>query len=121
MSTVYRDERVAIPDLFDFLKENGFTGFKLKLLLFWGRHPQAKFNIDCIAHVLNTTRHQLHGTLSELIDMGMINEQYCASGIAHYSLNQEHVINQYVSELSKLDWSVIKNLEGELEGEAALV
>ena len=118
MSTAIANECLVVPDLLSFLKENDFTGLKLKLLLFWGRHPQAKFNLDCIAHVLETSRHQLHATLVELIDKDMIREQYCSSGIAHYSLNQEHVIHHYASELSKLDWSVIKNLEGELEGEA---
>ena len=49
-------------DLISFLKENEFTGLRLRLLLFWGRHPQAKFNLDCIAHVLDLTRHHLRET-----------------------------------------------------------
>jgi len=120
MNSAIENDCLVVPDLLSFLKENDFTGFKLKLLLFWGRHPQAKFNLDCIAHVLETSRHQLHTTLGELIDKDMVKENYCSSGIAHYSLNQDHVVNHYASELSKLDWSVIKNLEVALEGEAVL-
>jgi len=121
MSIVCKNEDLATQDLLSFLKENDFKGLKLRLLLFWTRHPQTKFNLDCIAHVLDTTRHHLHGVLGELIDKGMIREQYCPSGIAHYSLNHEHAINEYILELSKLDWSIIKNLEGELESEAVPV
>ena len=114
---MYKDEYRANSDLFSFLKENDLGGAKLKLLLFCGRHPQAKFNLDCIANVLDTTRYHLHFILSDLIQKGMVNEQYCSSGMAHYSLNHEHVINEYMEELTKLDWSIINNLEGELERE----
>jgi hypothetical protein len=105
-------------DLMSFLKENEFTGLKLRLLLFWGRHPQARFNIDCIAHVLDITRHHLREVMRDLIDQGMINEQYCTNGIAHYSLNHEHSLSQHIQLLAELDWSAIKSLEGEIEREA---
>jgi len=112
-------DRLILSDesLISFLRDNEFTGLKLKLLLFWGRHPQAKFNIDCIAHVLDITRLHLRDILRDLIHRGMVNEQYCQSGIAHYSLNNEHEISSYINELSRLDWGVIKNLEVELEKE----
>jgi hypothetical protein len=111
-------DNILHEDLISFLRDNEFTGIKLRLLLFWGRHPQAKFNIDCVAHVLDITRHHLREIMSELIDQGLINEQYCTSGIAHYSLNHEHSLSQHVQDLAQLDWSSIKNLEGELEREA---
>ncbi len=108
-------------DLISFLRENDFTGYRLRLLLFWGRHPQAKFNLDCIAHVLDITHHHLRELLRELIDKGMVEENYCTSGIAHYSLNPGHALSDYVQELAALDWSAIRNLEGEVEREALLV
>lgn len=108
-------------DLISFLRENDFTGHRLRLLLFWGRHPQAKFNLDCIAHVLDITHHHLREMLRELIEKGMVEEKYCTSGIAHYSLNPEHALSDYVQELATLDWSAIRNLEGEVEREALLV
>ncbi len=108
-------------DLISFLKENDFTGHRLRLLLFWGRHPQAKFNLDCIAHVLDITHHHLHEMLRELIEKGMVEEKYCSSGIAHYSLNPEHELSDYVQELAMMDWSAIRNLEGEVERSALLV
>ncbi len=112
-------DRFPLSDdsLVSFLRDNEFTGLKLKLLLFWGRHPQAKFNIDCIAHVLDITQHHLRDILRDLIVKGMVNEHYCHSGIAHYSLNNEHEVSGYISELAHLDWGIIKNLEAELEKE----
>ncbi|RPJ57667.1 MAG: hypothetical protein EHM12_08940 [Dehalococcoidia bacterium] len=105
-------------DLISFLKENEFTGLRLRLILFWGRHPQTKFNLDCIAHFLDVTTHHVRELMKELIDKGMVNEQYCTSGIAHYSLNYEHCLSAYIQHLAELDWSAIKNLELEIEQES---
>jgi hypothetical protein len=113
----YSSQDLIHQDLISFLKENEFTGLRLRLLLFWGRHPQAKFNLDCMAHVLDITRHHLREIMKELIEMGMVNEQYCTSGIAHYSLNYDHALSPRVQRLAELDWSAIKNLELEVEQE----
>jgi hypothetical protein len=113
-------ERIMQQDLISFLRENEFSGLKLRLLLFWVRHPEAKFNLDCIAHVLDVTCHSLRETLREFVNEGMVNEQYCESGITHYSLNHEHSVNTHVRKLAEMDWSAIKCLEGEIEREAAL-
>jgi hypothetical protein len=108
-------------DLLSFLRENEFTGHRLRLLLFWSRHPQAKFNLDCIAHVLDVTNYHLRELLRELISKGMVEERYCTGGIAHYSLNTGHALSDYLRELATLDWSAIRNLEGEVQREALLV
>ena len=108
-------------DLISFLRENDFTGHRLRLLLFWSRHPQARFNLDCIAHVLDVTHFHLRELLRELIDKGMVEERYCTSGIAHYSLNPQHALSDYLQALAGLDWSAIRNLEGEVQREALLV
>ena len=118
MVTDYSYGEKVHQDLLSFLKENEFTGLRLRLLLFWGRHPQAKFNLDCMAHVLDITRHHLRELMQELIDKGMVNEQYCTSGIAHYSLNYKNALSTHIQHLAELDWSAIKNLELEVEQEA---
>jgi hypothetical protein len=110
--------RTIDEEIFSFLKENEFTGLRLRLLLFWGRHPQARFNLDGISHVMDITHHHLKELLKELIDKGMINEQYCPSGIAHYSLNHDHEFSGHIQKLAELDWSAINSIEGELEKEA---
>lgn len=109
------NENILCEELASFLKTNEFTGLKLRLLLFWGRHPQAKFNIDSIAHVLDITRLYLQEVMQELITIGIIKEQYCVYGIAHYSLNHEHSFSQQVKQLASLDWSAIKSLEERVE------
>ena len=118
MVIAYSCREMVHQDLISFLKENEFTGLRLRLLLFWGRHPQAKFNLDCMAHVLDITRHHLRELMKELIDRGMVNEQYCTSGIAHYSLNYEHALSAHIQHLAELDWSAIKSLELAVEQEA---
>ncbi|MCX6005513.1 MAG: hypothetical protein NT082_07580 [Chloroflexi bacterium] len=116
---MYRNNSdLASEDIFSFLKENEFTGAKLRLLFFWCRHPQAKFDLDCIARFLDTTHHHLHEMLRDLIEKGMVKEQYCSSGMANYSINPEHIVSDYISELAKLDWSALRSIEGELEKEA---
>jgi predicted transcriptional regulator len=107
--------------LFSFLKENDITGHRLRLLLFWGRHPQAKFNLDGIAHVLDITCFHMRELLRELINKGMVEERYCASGIAHYSLNSGHALSESIQELANLDWKALMNLEGKVEREALMV
>jgi hypothetical protein len=108
-------------EIFSFLKENSFIGLRLRLILFWGRHPMASFNLDGIAYVMEITRHHLKELLKDLIDKGLINEQYCTSGIAYYSLNHEHEYSGHIKRLAEMDWSEINSIEGELEREALSV
>ena len=103
--------------LFSFLRENEFSGIRLQLLLFWGKHPQTSFNLDGIARILNLTHQHLKELLKDLIDKGMINEHYCSSGIAHYSLNNDHESIGHIQKLAALDCSVINSIQGELESE----
>jgi len=105
-------------EMFSFLKKHEFAGLKLQLLIFWGKHPQTSFNLDGIAHVMEITRNHLMQLLKELIDKGVINEQYCPSGIAHYSLNHDHEYSGLIKRLAQMDWSEINSIEGKLEREA---
>ncbi len=104
-------EKFFNQDMFDYLRENDLTGLKLRLLLFWGRHPQTKFNFDGIAHLITATRCHLKEMLKEFIDKGIVNEEYCDTGVAHYYLNQNHHLIQHIKELAELDWSTINYLE----------
>ena len=113
--------KIIDEETFSFLKEHDFTGQRLRLLLFWGRHPYASFNLDGIAHVMEITRHHLMEIIKDLIDKGIINEQYCTSGIAHYSLNHEHEYSGHIKRLAAMDWSEINSIEGELERESLSV
>jgi predicted transcriptional regulator len=120
MAITCQCENITNHELFSFLKENVITGHRLRLLLFWGRHPQAKFNLDGIAHFLDITCFHMRELLREMISKGIIEETYCASGIAHYSLNSGHALSEYIQELANLDWKAIMDLDGEVEREALM-
>jgi hypothetical protein len=120
MVTSCQCESIANHELFSFLKENDITGHRLRLLLFWGKHPQAKFNLDCIAHTLDITCFHMRELLREMISKGIVEERLCESGIAHYSLNSGHALIEYIQELADLDWKAIMNLEGAVEREALM-
>ncbi|MGD0354580.1 MAG: hypothetical protein ABSB31_03940 [Dehalococcoidia bacterium] len=114
----YCCENMVEPDLFSFIKENDFTGLKLRLLFFWGKHPHTKFDMDCIANFLDITRYHLRDIIKDLISKGVIDEQYCSNGTAHYSLNHENEKTKYIDELARLDWSVLNSMLGAIEREA---
>ncbi len=118
MVTNYCCENMVEPDLFSFLKENDFTGLKLRLLFFWGKHPHTTFDHDCIAHLLDITRYHLRDVIKDLVDKGVVNQGYCANGAAHYSLNHANDKTRYVGELASLDWSILNNMLGAMEREA---
>jgi hypothetical protein len=111
---------ITSHDLVTFLKENEFTGHRLRLLLFWGKHPQAKFSLECIAHVLDVTHFHLRELLRDLINKGIVEENYSPSGIAHYSFNSGHALGDYIRELTQYDWSAVRNLEWQAEREPVL-
>jgi hypothetical protein len=118
MVTSCQCENITNHELFSFLKANDITGHRLRLLLFWGKHPQAKFNLYCIAHTLDITCFHMRQLLRELIGKGIVEERYCASGIAHYCLNSEHALSEYIQQMAHLDWKALMNLEGAVEREA---
>jgi hypothetical protein len=114
----YRFENMVEPDLFSFIKENDFTGLKLRLLFFWGKHPHTTFDLDCIANFLDITRYHLRDIIKDLVNRGVIDEQYCSNGMAHYSLNHENETTKYIGELACLDCSILNNMLGAIEREA---
>jgi len=120
MAITCQCESIANHELFSFLKENDITGHRLRLLLFWGRHPQARFNLNGIANVLDITCFHMKELLRELKNKGIVEERHCAGGIAHYSLNSGHALSEYIHELANLDWKAIMDLEGEVEREALM-
>jgi hypothetical protein len=114
-------ESILVEELTSFLRENELTGLRLRLLLFWSKHPETKFNLGCIAHFLDITSVHLRDMLEELVTKGLVNEQYCSGGMAHYSLNQDHAFSTYVKQLSVMDWSTLNSLEMEINREVVLI
>ena len=114
----YCCEKPLEQDLFSFIKENDFSGFKLRLLFFWGKHPHTKFDVDGIAHLLDITRSHLRGIIKDLVDKGLVDEQYSFNGTAHYSLNHGNGMTRYIGELANMDCGALNNMLVAMEREA---
>ncbi len=112
--------RIANSKLFSFLKENRFTGLELQLLLFWARHPHAKLSLYTIASAMDSARTSLRDAISSLVRKHILTEQLNNNGLSTYFLSSEWNIEEYIEELAKMDWTQIKVLEKQLEGEAVL-
>jgi len=112
--------RVANSRLFHFLKENSRTNLELQLIRFWARHPRAKLSLYTIASALDTAKINLREAIRSLIDKGILQEQQDGNGLITYSLTNDPQTQAYIEELARLDWTEIRILERQLEGEPVL-
>jgi predicted DNA-binding transcriptional regulator len=113
--------RVANSKLFHFLKETGSNRLELQLIRFWAQHPRAKLSLYTIASALDTAKINLRDAIRTLIDKGILQEQQDGNGLITYSLTGDQQTQEYIEELAKLDWTEIRILEKQLEGEAILI
>jgi predicted DNA-binding transcriptional regulator len=112
--------RVANTELFHFLKENSRTNLELQLIRFWARHPRTKLSLYTIASALDTAKINLREAIRSLIDKGILQEQQEGNGLITYSLTNDPKTQVYIEELARLDWTEIRILERQLEGEPVL-
>lgn len=117
----YVEYRTASNELFRFLVENRFTNLELRLLLFWARHPHAKLSIYTIASAMDTARINLRDAITSLVKKCVLEEQQNGCGLTTYYLSSVSNTQESIDELSKLDWTQLKILEKQLQGEATLV
>jgi len=92
--------------LVHFLEKYGDTSPKMQVLLFWGRHPRAKFTLDCIADALDARRLDLKEAVETLVNEGIIEVQQSDNGVKWYSVNQKR--RDYLEALTNLEWSEIR-------------
>ena len=88
--------------LCDFIKDFGDDLCSLELLLFFGRHPHARFNRTAVIHALNSGRFDCGGALKRLIDRKLV-VTCLENGMALYSLTKEEPAHSVVIELKKID------------------
>jgi len=96
----------ANKKLVHFLEKYGNTSPKMQVLLFWGRHPRAKFTLDCIADALDARRLNLKEAVEILVNEGVIEEQQDHNGVKWYSVSQQG--RDYLEALTNLEWSEIR-------------
>lgn len=106
------DDRKGNELLFSLLEEGEHISAKLQVLLFYRRHPRAKFTLECIARALDVPRLYLRETVRALVEKGIIEKQHTGSGITWYFLSQEQQKRQCVEELAHLDWGELRYCTG---------
>jgi hypothetical protein len=95
--------------LCDFIKDFGDDLCSLELVLFFGRHPHARFNRTAVIHALNSGRFDCGGALKRLIDRKLV-VTCLENGMALYALTKEEPAHSIVIELKKIDlrqWQTI--------------
>jgi hypothetical protein len=95
--------------LYDFIKEFSDDLYSLELLLFFSRHPNARFNRTVILHVLTTKQFDSGIALKHLIDKKMV-VTYTENGITLYALTKNEPLHSLAAELINIDqrqWQII--------------
>ena len=88
--------------LIDFVKEFSDSLCSLELLLFFGRHPHARFNRTAVLRALATRRFDTAIALKLLIDRKLV-VTYFENGITLYALTKDEPVYSIVAELKKID------------------
>lgn len=100
---------------------NNYSYLELRLLHFWGHHPRTKLSLYTIANAMDTARINLRHAIAALVAKGILDEQQDGNGLTTYSLNSDQQIQQYIEELTTLDWNRASVSTKQLEKEAVLV
>lgn len=101
-------------ELLRLLEKEEDISAKLQVLLFYRRHPRAKFTLECIARALDVPRLYLRETVKALVEKGIIEKQHTGNGITWYFLSQEQQKRQCVEELAHLDWGELRYCTGKV-------
>jgi hypothetical protein len=88
--------------LCDFIKNFSDDLCSLELLLFFGRHPKARFNRTAVLHALNTGRIDCGISLKRLIERKLV-ITCIENGISLYCLTKEEPVHTLVVDLTKID------------------
>lgn len=108
------EKRTEHYHLLPFLKDIGLSDMQFKLLCFWGRHPRAKLSLSTVARAMDTSKNSLRGAITALAEKGILTVQQNNNGLTTYTLSQQQS-QQYIDELTRLDWSEMRNLGKQLK------
>jgi len=95
--------------LCNFIKDFSEDLYSLELLLFFSRHPNARFNRTAVIHALTTRQFDAGIALKQLMDKKMV-VTYCENGITLYALTKEEPVHSLASQLINIDqrqWQII--------------
>jgi len=96
-------EEIGIEDkLVVFIKDIGDDLCSLELLLFFSRHPHARFNRSAVLHALRCHQFEAGIALKRLIDKKVI-VTYFENGISLYALTKEEPSHSLAAEMVNID------------------
>jgi hypothetical protein len=93
----------------NFIKEFSEDLCSLELLLFFSRHPHARFNRTAVLHALTTKKFDTHAALKILVDKKIVVSCF-ENGITLYTLTKEEPAHSLAAQLVNIDqrqWQVI--------------
>jgi len=96
-------KEIGIEDkLCIFIKDVGDDLYSLELLLFFSRHPHARFNRTAVLHALTGRQYETGTALKRLIDKKII-VTYFENGITLYALTKEEPSHSLAAEMVNID------------------
>lgn len=103
-------EEIKIEDrLCEFIRAFSDDLNGLELVLFFGRHPNAKFNRTALLHALNVRQFDAGLALKKLVNRKII-ETCSENGITLYSLTADESVRSLINSLVNLgqrQWQII--------------
>ena len=95
--------------LYRFLQEHGNNRVKRELLLFWGMHPQARFDRRAVCYALDCNRLEAEIALGAMVDEGLLDKD-ASNGVVLYLLTTNEARRRAVLELAALSWDQWQSL-----------
>jgi hypothetical protein len=95
--------------LFSFIKDFGDDLNCLELLVFFSRHPNARFNRTAVIHAISTQQFDAGIALKRLIDKKIVVTCF-VNGITLYALTREEPQHTLAARMSSIDqgqWQII--------------
>ena len=89
--------------LYRFLEEHGNDRIKRGLLLFWGMHPNARFDTRTICCAVDCHKLDAERALKAMEENGLV-DKYMHNGVTLYSLSTNQERRRPVLELAALGW-----------------
>jgi hypothetical protein len=95
--------------LCNFIREFADDLYSLELLLFFSRHPNARFNRTAVLHAVITSRFDTGIALKRLIDKKLV-ITYCENGITLFALTKEEPSHSLAAQLIAIDQRQWQNI-----------
>ena len=103
-------KEVDIEDkLCSFIREFGDDLTSLELLLFFSRHPHARFNRPAVFHALTAKQFDVGIALKRLVDRKLV-VTCCEHGMTLYALTKDEPAHSLATQLANIDqhqWQTI--------------